>query len=461
MLLKVKCLAGCLGQSTAPSKKLLDLSCYQFATLFSIRTKSSISSARPVEESSKTITVLGNEYEADDWTNITPRIVEKTGLNLHMQLSHPLWLVKKRISNFFYASFPGASAHSCPLFTVVDNFSPVVSTTQNFDELLVPRDHVSRAKSDNYYINKDTVLRAHTSAHQKELMRSGLGAFLMFGDVYRRDTIDATHYPVFHQCEGVRLFRENDLFPDQSQSVDDPLRLFTQHARSADHQETLTMEGTKLLEFNLKSTLEDLIRHLLEDSGLKMRWVPEYFPFTHPSWELEIEHEGKWLEILGCGVIEQQIVNNAGCEKMAGWAFGIGLERVAMLLYNIPDIRMFWSQDSRFLNQFLPTTKDINANISFQPFSRFTALYNDISLWVPADFQPNDFFDLVRNEGGEIVENVDLVDEYKCEKTDRHSKTYRLTFRHFEKVLTQEEVTSIRANIEDTAESKLNAVVRR
>ena len=87
----------------------------------------------------------------------------------------------------------------------------MVTLEQNFDNLLVPEDHVSRAPSESYYINSSYMLRAHTSAHQCELMRSGLDAFLVVGDVYRRDEIDSTHYPAFHQVEGVRLFTQHEV----------------------------------------------------------------------------------------------------------------------------------------------------------------------------------------------------------------------------------------------------------
>ena len=85
----------------------------------------------------------------------------------------------------------------------------MVSTEQNFDQLLTPKDHVSRSKQDSFYVNKNYLLRSHMTAHDVELIRSGLNAFLTFGDVYRRDEIDAKHYPVFHQCDGVRLFDKN------------------------------------------------------------------------------------------------------------------------------------------------------------------------------------------------------------------------------------------------------------
>lgn len=86
-----------------------------------------------------------------------------------------------------------------PIFSVYDRLSPVVTVGQNFDSLLIPETHVSRSKSDCYYVNKKHLLRAHTTAHQSELVGMGLDNFLVFGDVYRRDEIDRTHYPVFHQ----------------------------------------------------------------------------------------------------------------------------------------------------------------------------------------------------------------------------------------------------------------------
>merc|ERR1711884_497094 len=85
---------------------------------------------------------------------------------------------------------------------------------------------------------------------------------------------------------------------------------------------------------------------------VETRWVECYFPFTHPSWELEVQWRGDWLEVLGCGVMEQELLANAGVVDRVGWAFGLGLERLAMVLYSIPDIRPFWTKDSGFLSQF-------------------------------------------------------------------------------------------------------------
>lgn len=101
-------------------------------------------------------------------------------------------------------------------------------------------------------------------------------------------------------------------------------------------------------------------------SDIKYRWVEAYFPFTHPSWELEILFDSKWMEVLGCGIIAQKLLTNAGVVDKAGWAFGLGLERLAMKLYKIPDIRIFWSTDSGFISQFI--TDDENASITYKVY---------------------------------------------------------------------------------------------
>lgn len=103
----------------------------------------------------------------------------------------------------------------------------------------------------------------------------------------------------------------------------------------------------------LKITNELMINvTLLAILDVKYRWVDQYFPFTHPSWELEVFYNDQWLEVLGCGIMRQEILKNSGVTDRMGWAFGLGLERLAMCLYNIPDIRLFSSTDSGFLNQF-------------------------------------------------------------------------------------------------------------
>ncbi|XP_009984765.1 PREDICTED: phenylalanine--tRNA ligase, mitochondrial [Tauraco erythrolophus] len=176
-----------------------------------IRTHSRHSSSKSVPSDfaastpcSSTVELLGKAYPRDDYSNVTEKILSKVGKNLHNKKHHPLWLIKEQVKDHFYKQYVGR--RGTPLFSVYDGLSPVVTVQQNFDSLLIPQNHASRRKEDNYYLNRDHMLRAHTSAHQWDLIHSGLDAFLAVGDVYRRDTIDNTHYPVFHQMEGVRLF---------------------------------------------------------------------------------------------------------------------------------------------------------------------------------------------------------------------------------------------------------------
>ena len=153
-------------------------------------------STQPVQ---RVIELNNSKYEYDEYSNLTPKILSYLGRNIHLQKNHPLSLVKQRITNFFYQEY--ANPKGTPLFSVYDNLNPIVTTKQNFDSLLIPENHPSRSKSDCYYINREHLLRAHCTAHQVDLLRSGLDNFLIIGDVYRRDEIDATHFPVFHQVE--------------------------------------------------------------------------------------------------------------------------------------------------------------------------------------------------------------------------------------------------------------------
>jgi len=284
------------------------------------------------------------------FNNCPPSIVSKIGSNLHLRPGHPLNTIKAIISDHF---------KNTDGFTTFDNFSPIVPTYNNFDSLLIPSDHPGRQPSDTYYIDETTVLRTHTSAHQVNgrskadelsqtvnkfvtdfdifvfiwrtiflfsiipqlhLMASSNSKFLVIGDCYRRDEIDYCHYPVFHQCEGVKLF---------------PLDSATEDEVIAD----------------LKSSCEGLMGKLF-GNDIEFRWGADYFPFTNPSFELEVKYNGEWLEVAGSGVVKEEIVKNSlvgGEEEVPrkGWAFGLGLERLAMILFEIPDIRLFWSEDIR------------------------------------------------------------------------------------------------------------------
>ncbi|KAI5307837.1 hypothetical protein KEM55_007283, partial [Ascosphaera atra] len=184
-----------------------------------------------------------------------------------------------------------------------------------------------------------------------------------------------------------------------------------------------------------------------------VRWVEAYFPFTSPSWELEVFYQGDWLEVLGCGIVKQEILNKAGVPDRIGWAFGIGVERIAMLLFNIPDIRLFWSQDSRFLNQF---RKDEITR--FVPFSKYPVCYKDVAFWLPStstnaaggavtSFHENDIMEIVREIGGTQIEDVQLIDDFTHPKTGRKSRCYRINYRDLERTLTNEEVNAMHETV--------------
>ncbi len=148
---------------------------------------SSSSSPRPLQSSSNdrtnAVEICGNAYPRDDWTNVTPHIASLVGRSLHNASGHPINLIKRRVFDFFHSAYRNARGN--PVFSAHDDLCPVVRTVDNFDSLLIGEGHVSRAKKDNYYVNKDYLLRSHTSAHQLELLRMGCDDFLVAGDVYR------------------------------------------------------------------------------------------------------------------------------------------------------------------------------------------------------------------------------------------------------------------------------------
>lgn len=207
---------------------------------------------------------------------------------------------------------------------------------------------------------------------------------------------------------------------------------------------------------------------------LRVRWIEAYFPFTSPSWELEIFWQEDWLEVLGCGVVRQEIFNSANVPTQLGWAFGIGLERIAMLLFEIPDIRLFWSDDKRFLCQFEGLSQDLAGLKRFVPFSKYPACYKDVAFWLHSpsssagggsqvnsrDFHENDVMEIVREVGGNKVEDVRMVDEFTHPKTGRKSLCYRINYRSLEATLTNEEANEYHKLVEKALVEKLGVELR-
>jgi len=197
---------------------------------------------------------------------------------------------------------------------------PEVETEEfNFDKLNIKKSHPARQMHDTFYVdNKSMVLRTHTSPVQIRSMleKTPPIAFSSAGKVYRRDD-DSTHLPMFHQIEGIYV-----------------------------------SEGVKFSQ--LKFLIHEIIYSLFS-KNTKIRFRPSYFPFTEPSAEVDIlSEDGKWLEILGCGIVNPKVLENCNIdsEKYSGLAFGLGIERIAMLKYCVKDIRGFYKSNLDFLKQF-------------------------------------------------------------------------------------------------------------
>ena len=405
--------------------------------------------------------VLGKTYECDEMTSVTPAIIGRVGRSLHTVPQHPINIIKQRIVHHFHKTYTNRTGN--PIYAHFDNVSPVVTTEQNFDSLLVSSNHVTRSKNDNYYINSQVMLRAHTSAHQRDFIRMGCNHFLVTGDVYRRDEIDSSHYPVFHQMEGVRLFSREELFRPSNGGDEAGLRLFesdpSSQVETSEKQAPHTMDAVKMMEFNLKDTLIKLMKELF-GCDIETRWTTCYFPFTHPSYELEIKFQGEWMEMLGSGIMRQPILENGGVTDRIGWAFGLGLDRLAMLLFDVPDIRLFWSKDERFIEQFSSVGLDPSTNIKFVPYSKYPPCYKDIAFWLPLKFSENDFHEIVRSKADDLVEKVELIDKFDHPDTGRVSHCYRITYRSMDRNVTNDEINIIQDQIRKTVVDEICVELR-
>jgi len=188
----------------------------------------------------------------------------------------------------------------------------------NFEALNIPAHHPARAMQDTFYFPDGRLLRTHTSPVQIRVMRSRRPPLRIIapGRVYRCDS-DQTHTPMFHQVEGL-------------------------------------MVGEDVSFAHLKGVLHDFLRRFFEADDLEVRFRPSYFPFTEPSAEVDVRGGRGWLEVLGSGMVHPKVLDNCGVdsERYTGFAFGMGVERLAMLRYGVDDLRSFFENDLRFLKQF-------------------------------------------------------------------------------------------------------------
>lgn len=316
----------------------------------------------------------------------------------------------------------------------------IVPTDISFDLFDFPPEHPARSKSDTYYVDEGNILRTHDTVfwyyylnHPEIKARIARGesmGALCYGKVYRKDEVDSRHMNVFHQFGGWYI---------------------------APHSQKIELE-------DLHKALGDIV-HAVFGPEMQYRINTDNFPYTDPSFEVEVNvrgtaaegpARGEWLEILGSGMPKQSVLKKMGVEGYHGWAFGTGIERLAIISMALPDIRLLWSEDPRIQKQLV-------LGSAFKEVSKYPPVVRDISFVVPNTFVPNDYFDAVRDIGGDTIEEVALIDRYEnAEKfgTDKVSYAYRITYRSLNRTLTSDEVDALHTRAEKAAQELFGATVR-
>lgn len=345
---------------------------------------------------------------------------------------------------------PGSPLHEivervkqAPAFTGFDviEIPEIVPASISFDLFDFPPEHPARSKSDTYYVDADNILRTHDTVFwyyylhdptvQERIVRGEAMGALCYGKVYRKDEIDARHMNVFHQIGGWYIAPES-----QPVTEDDLKDAMSQMAKAVFGPDTV------------------------------IRFNKDTFPYTDPSLEVEINVKGtaaegpargEWLEVMGGGMPKLSVLKKMGVEGYHGWAFGFGIERLAIASMALPDIRLLWSDDER-------VKKQLKLGVPYKEVSKYPAVVRDISFIVPTSFVPNDYFDMVREVAGDsLVEEVSLIDRYEnAEKfgADKVSYAYRIVYRSLERTLTNAEVDALHKNIEEETRQRFGGEVR-
>lgn len=312
----------------------------------------------------------------------------------------------------------------------------IMGTDIVFDLFDFPADHPARSKSDSYFIDDTHVLRTHTTVMwyywlrersvQERIAASQAVGALSYGKVYRKDEVDRRHMNVFHQIDGWYL--------------------------APKEQKEINIE-------DLQKVLADIAVAAFGPT-VKYRFNPDTFPYTDPSLEMEIDKDGNgtWVEVLGAGVVKGSVLDNLGVDssKWNGWAFGFGIERLAIISMELPDIRLLWSSDERIKKQLV-------LGNPYKEVSKFPPVVRDISFIVDKGFVPNNYFDLARDIAGDLVEEIQLIDTYENAAKlgeGKVSYAYRITYRSIERTLTSDEVQALHASLEKATAEQFKAVIR-
>lgn len=323
-----------------------------------------------------------------------------------------------------------------PIFKDFDivEFPRIITVEQCFDLLNTPINHPARKETDTYYLDDTHILRTQMTAFWsfylkddevlKRLMNDGEIKALSPGIVFRKDEIDRSHYPAFHQIDGLYICKKE--------------------------KKLITQDDLKNIQISLAKGIfgPDIEYKFLEDT----------FPYTVQSLEMDIKFNGDWMEVNGAGLVSPDVLKNFGLDPdiYNGWAFGFG-ERLAMIKMNIPDIRIMWSNDVRITSQF----KDINSQ--FKEVSKFPATIRDISFIIDKDTNLNNYYEIVRDYDNNLIEEVKLLDEYKNDEKfgkNKKSYTFRIVYRSSERTLTNEEINIIQEKIREKTVCDLGAMLR-
>jgi phenylalanyl-tRNA synthetase alpha chain len=318
-------------------------------------------------------------------------------------------------------------------------FPEIVSIAHNFDLLGADSNHPSRLPTDTFYIDDTHVLRTQTTVMWpyyltdrsviKRLHGEGMVLAYSYGKVYRNDEIDRHHYPVFHQIDGLCVCDKSK----KQFSTDD-----------------------------LTEILVDITKSVF-GSNVSFRVSEDTFPFTINSLQLEILWNGEWIEVLGSGLVNPKVLVLLGLEpeQYNGWAFGFGLDRLAKIKMNIPDIRILWSDDDRITRQF----KSIDS--TYIEVSKYPPVSRDISFIAEADLALNRFYEIVRDCG--FHENEDIIEEVVfLEKFVNDSKfgigkvsySFRINYRSRLRTLTNDEINEVQEKVRQKVGIVLGGLLR-
>ncbi len=318
-------------------------------------------------------------------------------------------------------------------FDLVD-IPRIVTVEQEFDLLNSPKEHSSRKETDTYYLDDTHILRTQMTVFWsfylkdpeilKKLEETGELMALARGIVYRKDEIDRHHFPAFHQIDGLYICKKSK-------------KIITQK--------------------DLEEVQIDMAKSIF-GNDIEYKFIVDTFPFTDPSVEMDMMFNGEWMEVNGAGLVHPQVLKNFGLdhEVYNGWAFGFG-DRLAMVKMEIPDIRIFWSNDQRIASQFT----DINSK--YTEVSKYPPVARDISFVINKSINLNNYYELVRDEADNLIEEVKLIDSYENEGKfgkDKKSYTFHIVYRSLEKTLTDEEVNKIHDKITEKTKQQLSAIVR-